>query len=189
MSRPLFFSLTATVLAMSAFSAPMASAQTRDDATIVVNGTVAARCRVGEIEGGGDTFDMGVLIDTSTGLLRRDLDAPDKVVTGSFCNTQSTLTVRALPMAPEDVTFLSSDAFTRRIDFIATASGWTQTPARFETAGGETQGAAAQIQPNPTDVDLILSLSDFTANGGADRRPVASDDYVGQVTLTLTPSF
>jgi len=189
MSRHLLFSLIATVLAVPAFSSSAALAQTRDDTTIIVNGTVPARCRVGEIRGAGDTFDLGVMIDTSTGLLRRDLSAPDKVVTGSFCNTQSVLTVRAVPMAPEDVTFLSSDAFTRRIDFIATASGWTETPARFKTSAGENQSGAAQIQPNPTDVDLILSLSDFTANGGADRRPVASDDYVGQVTLTLTPSF
>ena len=178
----------ALVAVTACLSAPVL-AQTRDDAIILINGTVPAGCRAGEVLGGDDTFDMGVLIDTSTGLLRPDLNAVDKVVVGSFCNTQSTLTVSAIPMSAEDVQSLGSDAFTRRIDFVATASGWTDVPARFETALGETQAAAAQIQPNPTDVDLILSLSNFTPNGGMDRRPVASDDYVGQVTLTLTPSF
>ncbi len=91
-------------------------------------------CAGGTLVGGNDTFDLGVLIDTTTGFLRTDLAAPGKVLSGAYCSGRSTITVAATAMAAQNFTAAPPAGFSRTVDYTATAAGWTTTPASFATA-------------------------------------------------------
>ena len=56
-----------------------------------------AQCFAGAPSGEG-SFDLGVLIELDTGLLRTDLSAPERVLVGSFCTSRSTITIGATPL-------------------------------------------------------------------------------------------
>ena len=94
-----------------------------DTKNFTVVGNVPAMCVGGTLAGTGATFDMGVLIDLNTGLLRTDLAAPPKVLSGSFCSARSTITVAATPMAAQTFTATPPAGFSRSVNYTATASG------------------------------------------------------------------
>ena len=155
---------------------------------ISVNGNVPALCAFGQTDTLIGSFEMGVLIDTTTGLLRGDLAAADKVITGSFCNSSSSLNVTASRMAAQNFTGVVPANFSSAIDFTATATGWTPTAAAYQTGFVGTQAAASQNQPQPTAGVITLKVGTFATQGGASLRPVADESYRGTVTLTLTPT-
>jgi len=155
-----------------------------DTKEFAVVGNVPAMCVGGTIAGTGSTFDMGVLIDLNTGLLRNDLAAPPKVLSGSFCSARSTITVNATPMAAQTFTSTPPAGFSRVVDYTATASGWTTTPAAFATGAGSNP-AAVQTRATAFSGDITVSVGSFSTNGGATQRLVADTNYQGNVTVTL----
>lgn len=171
--------------AFAALSAGSAAAQSATDTkSFAVVGNVPALCSGGTITGGGSTFDLGVLIDTTTGLLRTDLAAPPKVLTGSFCSSQSTITVAATPMTAQNFTATPPAGFSRTVDYTATASGWTATAATFATGSGSNPGAT-QTRPTAFSGDITVAIGTFSTNGGSGLRLVSDTSYVGVVTVTL----
>jgi len=157
-----------------------------------VNGTVGITgqvtnfsCTLGPIPAGDNVFDLGVLIDTSTGRLRSDLSVPPKTISGSFCNARSVITVSATRMRAQSFSGSLPSGFSNAVDYQATASGWTDTPAVYAT-GSVSNTAASQIQPLPFTGDITISLSDFTTTGGNLLRLVSDPLYQGTVTVTLT---
>src|SRR5689334_20064224 len=93
----LLTSLIATA-ALAGASSAMAATDTATVGPLPVTGNVPALCSGGTVTGGNTVFAVGTLIDTATGFLRTDLSAPPKIVTGSFCNTRSSINVAATPM-------------------------------------------------------------------------------------------
>ena len=93
-ATPLFAPLFAVAAAALA-ATPALAQSTSDTSEFAVIGNVPALCSGGTISGANATFDLGVLVNTSTGLLRTDLSAPSKVITGSFCSARSTINVDA----------------------------------------------------------------------------------------------
>ena len=176
---------TIAALAAIASAAPALAQSTTDTKEFAVVGTVPALCSGGTISGDSATFDLGVLIDTSTGLLRNDLSAPDKTITGSFCSARSTINVDALPMTAQTFTATPPTGFSRTVHFVATASGWTETPASFNTAAA-TNPAATQNRDTAFSGDIAVALSDFATGGGNALRLVADPNYLGTVVVTLT---
>jgi len=162
-----------------------ASAQSATDTkTFTVTGTVPALCVGGTVTGGNATFDLGVLVDTSTGLLRTNLSAPSKTLTGSFCSARSTITVAATPVTAQTFTGTAPTGFSRGVNYTATAAGWTTTAASF-TTGQASNPAAVQTRTTAFTGDITVSLGNFSTDGGVALRLVADPAYLGNVTVTL----
>jgi len=176
--------LSAAAVAIAWSGAAAAQSSDTDTKNFAVVGNVPAMCVGGTIAGTGGTFDMGVLIDINTGLLRTDLAAPPKVLSGSFCSARSTITVNATPMAAQTFTSTPPAGFSRVVDYTATASGWTTTPAAFATGAGSNP-AAVQTRATAFSGDITVSVGSFSTNGGATQRLVADTNYQGNVTVTL----
>lgn len=168
-----------------AVSASSAAAQSATDTkSFAVTGNVPALCSGGTVAGTGSTFDLGVLIDTTTGLLRTDLAAPPKILTGSFCSSRSTITVSATPLAAQNFTATAPAGFSRTVDYTATASGWTTTAASFATGAGSNPGAT-QTRLTAFSGDIAVAIGTFSTNGGSGLRLVSDTSYLGVVTVTL----
>ncbi|WP_423603664.1 hypothetical protein [Sphingomonas sp. MS122] len=171
--------------AIAALTGGSAAAQSATDTkSFTVTGNVPALCSGGTIAGAGSTFDLGVLVDTSTGVLRTDLAAPPKTLTGAFCSAQSTITVAATPLAAQNFTATPPAGFSRSVNYTATASGWTTTPASFAT-GAATNAAATQTRATAFSGDITVGIGTFGTSGGNALRLVADTSYVGVVTVTL----
>lgn len=180
--RKLLLPLTA---ASVLFAPGLASAQsTTATKTFAVVGNVPAMCAGGAVTGGNSTFDLGVLADTTTGLLRTDLAAPSKVITGSFCSTRSTISVAATAIAAQNSTATPPAGFSRSVNYVASASGWTTTPASFDTAS-TTNAAATQTRATAFTGDITVGIGGFSTAGGNTLRLIADSNYSGQVTVTL----
>lgn len=176
----------ALITAAAALAIPgMASAQASDtdSKTVGVIGTVPAQCFGGTLSGDG-SFDLGVLIDLTTGRLRNDLGAPNEVMVGSFCTSRSTITVNATPLEAQNFTASPPSGFSRRVHYAATASGWTTTPAIYSTAAAA-NSAATQSRNSAFTGDITVAISDFSTDGGDTLRLVGDESYRGVVTVTL----
>ena len=162
-----------------------ALAQTSNTSTknVGVIGTAPAMCFAGTVTGNG-SYDLGVLIDTATGQLRTDLAAPDKVLVGSFCTGRSTITVAATPLAAQNSTVAPPSGFSRQVNYTATATGWTTTPASY-TTGTAANSASTQTRASAYTGDITVAISGFSTSGGQSLRLVADDNYLGLVTVTI----
>jgi hypothetical protein len=176
--------LLAPMVAMALPGAALAQTTSNTSTKNVgVIGTAPAMCFAGTVTGNGN-YDLGVLIDTSTGQLRTDLSAPPKVLVGSFCTGRSTITVAATPLAAQNSTVAPPSGFSRQVNYTATATGWTTTPASY-TTGAAAQPAATQTRASAFTGDITVAISDFSTSGGQSLRLVADDNYLGLVTVTI----
>lgn len=182
--------LRCLLLAGTAVASAAQAQDTRDVQQEIwfINGQVPPLCLLGELTNANGEFAMGVLSDSITGLLRRDLAAPSKRIAASFCNSPSQLSIEAEEMLPVDAGGTPREGFGRRVNFVATASGWTDQPATYDTSGPVVQPTAVRLQPQPREGDIIIDVSDFEMQGGSGIRPVASRRYQGTVTVTLAPT-
>lgn len=178
-----FYIFASAIVAISIPGAAMAQS-TSDTRQFPVIGTVPPICSAGTLVGGNSTFDLGVLINTTTGFLRNDLSAPNKVLSAAFCNASSTISVNATPLAATNFTATPPAGFSRGMNYTATASGWTTTPANFTTGAGSNT-AATQTRPAPFTGDITVGISGFATVGGNTLRLVADTSYTGLVTVTL----
>jgi len=173
----------AALLAIGAAGA--ASAQTTaTSGPFPVTGNVPALCAAGTNGSGSGSFDLGVLVNTSTGLLRNDLAAPPKVLTGAFCSSASTITVNATPLLSVNNVAAAPSGFSRTVNFTATAAGWTATAATFTTGAASNPGAV-QTRGTAFTGDITVSIGAFSTGGGNALRLVADPAYLGSVTVTL----
>jgi hypothetical protein len=156
-----------------------------DSKQFEVIGTVPAMCSGGTLTGGNATFDLGVLIDTTTGFMRTDLSAPNKVLNGAFCSARSTIAVNATALAAENFTATPPAGFSRAVNYTATATGWSPTPASFNT-GAATNPNAVQNRNTAFTGDITVGIGSFSTAGGATQRLVADTSYSGQITVTLS---
>ncbi|PXA88956.1 hypothetical protein DMC25_10245 [Caulobacter sp. D4A] len=141
-------------------------------------------CTIGDLSDGDNLFDVGVMIDTTTGLLLSTLSAPPKVLTGTQCGAPSQLTISATQMTAQAFTTTPPDGFSRGVDYTATASGWTTVDASYAT-GDAANAAATQTRDTGGSGQITISLSDFATAGGPSLRPVADDTYQGAIVVTL----
>ena len=153
-----------------------------------VTGNVPALCAFGTIDGATGRFDLGVLINTSTGFLRADLAPPTRTITGSWCNSRSSLNVTGALMTAQGFSATPPTGFSTGVDYQTSAASWTTSPAVFFTSVTTAQAGATQIQTSPNASNIVLTLSGFATRGGTTLRPVADPNYSGSVTLTLTPT-
>lgn len=174
----------ATIAALTASSAALAQTDT-DTKDFSVIGNVPAMCVGGTLDSGDNIFDLGVLVDTATGLLRSDLSADDKVLTGSFCSTRSTIEIAATPLVALNYASTPPANFSSSVNYVADASGWTTNPAVFDT-GAQSNPDAIQSRSTPFTGDIVVGLSDFSTVGGNELLLVADPEYQGTVTVTLT---
>jgi hypothetical protein len=181
--KRLLTGLMATAVLASASSA-FAATDHDSVGPMPVTGNVPTLCSGGTLTGGNTVFALGTLVDTATGFLLPTLSAPPKTVTGSFCNTRSTITVAALPMTAQSFVGTPPAGFSNTVNYTATASGWTPTAAAF-TTGAATNPSASQTRTTAFTGDITVGVSNFTTSGGATLRMVADPVYQGQVTLTL----
>lgn len=175
--------IAAALLAGSLPGSALAQSNTSTK-NIGIVGTVPILCAGGTLTG-GNTFDVGVLIDTTTGFLRSDLAAPDQTLAGSYCSTRTTINVVATPMTAQNFTVTPPNGFSRQVDYTASASGWTVAPARFNTASA-TNPAATQSRDTAFTGPITVGIGGFATAGGSALRLVADTTYRGTVTVTLT---
>lgn len=178
--------LALLLIGAGAVAAPAAQAQEATDTDsreFAVVGTVPALCSGGTLDGGG-TFDFGVLVDTTTGLLRDDLSAPPQAMGGAFCSARSTITVEATAMEAQNYLATPPGGFSRSVDYLATASGWSPTDAMFDTAAAANPNAS-QIRDSAFTGDISVVVSDLATTGGDTLRLVADTEYRGTVVVTL----
>lgn len=151
---------------------------------IAVTANAPTFCSIGVLQGTDEVFDLGVLIDLSTGFLSPSLSAPPKTLAGAFCNAGSIIDISATPITAQTVGGAPASGYSDAVDFTATASGWTTTPAIFSTST-DANGQASQTRPTAFAGDIVVSIGDFSTAGGA-LRMMADPVYQGSVTLTLT---
>jgi hypothetical protein len=173
----------ALTLALPGLAQAQTVAGASDSQTVGIVGTVPAICFGGTLTGDG-TFDLGVLVDLTTGQLRSDLSAPSKVLAGSFCSTRSTITVSATPLEAQNYLATPPNGFSRAVHYQATASGWTAIPATYNTAAAS-NAAATQSRTTAFTGDITVGISNFSTDGGATLRLVGDNAYRGVVTVTL----
>jgi hypothetical protein len=180
--------LAAVVAIVAAWpvSGSAAAVGTAVNGNVGVKGSVTSRiCTLGTVNASDSIFDVGVLADPGTGRLANNLSAPPKTLSGSFCNTASIITISATPMVAHSAGESSPAGFSASVDYSATASGWTTTPAVFST-GASSNPAASQQRPTAFTGNIVVSLSNFTTTGGDLLRLVSDPLYQGVVTITLT---
>ena len=151
---------------------------------VPVTGAVATLSVGGSVTGGDTSFNLGVLIDTATGFMLSNLSAPPKTVIGSFCNTRSTITISATPTTAQAFTGTPPAGFTNALDYTATASGWTPTPASYVT-DAPSNPVATQARGTAYTGTITVAVSNFSPVGGGALRLVADPSYQGTVTVTL----
>jgi hypothetical protein len=164
-----------------------ASAQstTATSPAIAVRGNVPPLCSGGTLAAAnGTAFELGVLIDTATGFLKSGLTAPSKTLSGAFCSSRSAITVAATPMTAQNFTATAPTGFSRTVNYNATASGWTATPATVST-GAASNPNATQQRATAFTGDITVAVDSFTTAGGNGLRMVADTNYQGTVTVTL----
>jgi hypothetical protein len=183
--RGLAFGLVAFACGTQSMAQTTTLTSTATIGPIPVLGSVPTFCTGGTVSDGGGAFNLGVLIDQTTGFLRADLAAPPKTVNGAFCNAPSNVTIAASRMVPTSFSSTPPVGFSAGVDFVATATGWTATPASTSTAT-TTNAGATQSRPTPGGAVISIGISGFSTQGGATLRPVADPVYRGQVVLTLT---
>ena len=167
---------------------PVTTVTTVTTGPLPVTGNVPPLCAFGAIDGTNGRFDLGVLINTSTGLLRTDLAPPTRTITGSWCNSRSSINVSGILMTAQGFNTAPPTGFSTGVDFQANATNWTSAPAVFSTGIPTAQTGATQVQTSPNASNIVLALSSFATRGGTTLRPVADPSYAGSVTLTLTPT-
>ncbi len=165
---------------------PALAQSASDSKEFSVIGTVPSICVGGSVSDAGGVFDLGVLVDTATGFLRTDLAAPAQLLDGSFCSSRSTIAVTATPIVAQTFTAAAPNGFSRSVDYVATASGWTTNPAVFGTANA-TNAAASQTRETAFSGPITVGIASFATTGGNTLRMVADTSYLGTVTVTLTP--
>ena len=177
---------SSAILAAAAvlIAVPAQAQSATDSRQFSVSGNVPSMCVAGTVTGGNATFDLGVLVDTSTGLLRNNLAVPSKTITGSYCSARSTISVVATPIEAQAFTTTPPAGFSRTVNYTATASGWTSTAASF-TTGAASNAAASQVRDTPFSGDIAVALGNFATGGGNGLRLVADTAYSGNVTVTL----
>jgi hypothetical protein len=174
----------AALLAACAAGTAGAQSNTATSGPMPVRGNVPALCSGGTLVTGSTAFDLGVLIDTSTGLLRTDLAAPTKTLTGAFCSSRSAITITATPLTAQNFTDAAPNGFSRAVDYSAAADGWTAAPAVFSTSAA-TNADATQQRATAFTGDIVVSVGSFSTAGGNGLRMVADTAYEGTVTVTL----
>lgn len=175
------FLIAAALLAVPGVAAAQSTTDTK---SVAIVGTVPILCAGGTLTG-GNTFDVGVLIDTTTGFLRSDLAAPSQTLAGSYCSTRTTINVVATPMTAQNFTVTPPSGFSRQVEYTATASGWTTTPASYRTDSA-TNPAATQSRTTAFTGPITVGIGGFATTGGDALRLVADTTYRGTVTVTLT---
>jgi hypothetical protein len=184
MKRTLIASIALACLASAAHAGDEGSYYPSDSTgPMPVIGDVPTICAVRPLDGDG-IFNVGTLIDTTTGFLRSDLSAPSQVLTASYCNARSVINVTAEPMTAQSYAGAAPSGFSKDVDFTATASGWTEDAAVYAT-GSASHPAASRTRDSAHSGDITVSLSDFATKGGSALRPVADPEYRGQVVVTL----
>lgn len=181
MNRAATLLAAAAALATPGFA--QAQASNTDSKTVGIVGTVPAQCFGGTL-GGSGAFDLGVLVDLTTGQLRTDLTAPSQMLVGSFCTSRSSITVSATPLEAQNYVAVPPSGFSRKVHYQATASGWTTTPASYNT-GTTSNAAATQSRASAFTGDITVAISDFATDGGVVQRLVGDEAYRGLVTVTL----
>ena len=175
--------LIAVAIGLALPAAAQAQSSSTSTKTVGIVGTAPAMCFGGTLSGDG-TYDLGILIDTTTGQLRSDLTAPPKLLVGSFCTGRSTISIQATPLVAQSFTTTPPTGFARSVDYVATASGWTVTPASYSTSAAA-NSAATQTRPTSYTGDVSVAISGFSTTGGNALRLVADNNYRGLVTVTI----
>lgn len=176
--------IATAALACAATAAHAQSGEADTTGPMPVIGTVPTLCATTPFEGDDNVFDVGTLIDTTTGFLRPDLAVEPKVLSASFCNARSTISIEAELMTAQSFSGAAPAGFSTGVHFTAQASGWTPSAAVFAT-GSASNPQASQSRDGAHSGDIVVSLSDFATQGGAALRPVADGEYRGQVVVTL----
>lgn len=151
---------------------------------IPVHGNVLTLCTLGTLSSEDNIFDLGIITDPATGLLTPGIRPPSKILEGAICNAQSVITVHAEPLVAQGFVEAAPSGFAKAVDFTATAAGWTDQPAVFDTRLSENAGANQQ-RGEPFAGQIVLSLGDFSTVGGNQLALVADPDYRGVVVVTL----
>ncbi|MFL6845710.1 MAG: hypothetical protein ACJ8ER_12605 [Allosphingosinicella sp.] len=181
MKRPRF---SLALLLAACPGAAWAQTQGAQSRPLSVIGNVPVLCTAGTLSDDNGVFAVGVLVDLSTGLLRNDLSAEPKVLRGTFCTSRSTITVEASPLVAQASSGSRPEGFSDTVNFTATAEGWTPSPAVF-TTGAAANPNAVQTRETGFSGDIVVSIGDFTTDGGPTLRLVEDPLYQGAVVVTL----
>jgi hypothetical protein len=146
---------------------------------------VPVLCAGGTLSAADGAFNVGTMIDTSTGFLLRTLTAPSQTLAGSFCSPRSIIQVSATPMIAQNFNANPPPGFSKTVHYTATASGWTDVPATYAT-GSATNASASQTRNSAYTGNITVSVANFSTAGGDALRMVGDTSYLGLVTVTVS---
>jgi len=168
-----------------------ATAQSTEDGTVAVEGSVRPICILGDPTPA--LVNLGQLSAASGPRAGRVAVIPPQTVTlpASYCNfAGSVVSISATALTAADTTPPQA-GFARAVNYTAAATNWALGASQATTSAlGDGTGATAEgvgaTQPLPKAADIFLTLSSFTAPG--DQILVAGN-YSGNVVVTLGPAL
>jgi hypothetical protein len=192
--------LVATAIAGLAFAAPSLAQSVTG--TVAVNGTVADRCVVNG-DGGGSTFtdtiSLGELTKTN-GTLRGDLQNSSPVSGATFkvsvtcTGSNPAVSISATELAASGVTaapsgFSGALDYTAELDLDKAAGGtapftYTTSTANPAPTTGNLGGPLSNTNNN-----VRVSVYSFSTVGGQSNVLQASNNWSGQVNVSIAPSI
>lgn len=188
-----YLRILAALITPLTLAAPQAIAATTTKASttvLTVSGNAPGACTLGIA--GDRTLNIGEMVDPTTGELATISNPPSTSIAGSWCNTASTLTVLATPLVAQSFFGAPPSGFTKAVNYTATVSAWTTSPATFTTSG-DVSGVqhnttpGSQVQGSPSTATMVVSIGSFASPSAGDFL-VADPNYSGTITITLTPN-
>lgn len=180
----------AAPLALVASQALAATTTVPSTTVLTVTGNAPGACTLGVA--GDKTLNIGEMVDPTTGELANISNPPSTSIAGSWCNTASTLTVLATPLVAQSFFGSPPSGFTKAVNYTATVSAWTTTPATFTTSGDvsgvqHNNTPGSEVQGSPSMATMVVSIGSFASPSAGDFL-VADPNYSGTITITLTPN-
>ncbi|HEY1750671.1 MAG TPA: hypothetical protein VGG29_05375 [Caulobacteraceae bacterium] len=190
MARITCLAAAALALPGAALATPASEGPAPTTAAFSLSGAAPKACGLGTA--GQSTLDIGEMVDASTGELAAISNPPSTSITGSWCNTASTVSVVATPLVAQSFAGQPPTGFTKAVNYTATVSAWSTNAAAFATNGNEAgvqrdTTPGSQPQPAPTATTIDVAVGSFAAPAASDFL-VADTDYSGAITITLTPN-
>lgn len=180
-----------TLIAAAAWAGAISPAHAASPTTFTVNGHVNSSCSLGSSTG-------SLLISTTVpanGKLDPSLNGRTFNLTGLFCDAPSTIRLSASALRRNPAVSKVPNGQSEAVNYTATATGWTSTPATVTTAetspfGSTTIYTGAPLTQGAAKIGgLTVTLSNFTVVVGdkGNGKHLIDGNYSATITVSLTP--
>jgi hypothetical protein len=180
-----------TLLAsVAALAVPAAAFAADNSANVTLDGFVTGACSMGSFGAISSTINLGALNNATDQLAT--ISGKFTQISGSWCNGPSTISVVGTPVVATDFSGAPPTGFTKAVNYTVQAVGWTSpsggpsfTTTAAQDGTGSTAAPTTATETAPQAATISVLVGAFATPSAADRL-VASPNYTGAITVTLT---